>query len=148
MIESFGARPFFSRYWITSLFPLCLLKDGKNYNFVRSTVVDLCLTLPPRQYDDPATFAALRPFIVRHLEEQRGNLGAATSVAVCIGTGQNQRALQELNVFYRLFDTLLCVEHPRFIVQYKRASMHAYLEKYRETLERATDIATRQATRV
>ena len=96
------------------------------------------------QYDDTATFSVLRPFIVRHLEEQRCNLGAATSVAICIGTGQNQRALQELNNFYRLFDTLLCVEHPRFIVQYRRATMHAYLDKYRDTLEKATEIASQE----
>jgi hypothetical protein len=96
------------------------------------------------QYDDPATFAALRPFIVRHLEEQCGNLQASPSVAICIGTGQNQRALQEINTFYHLFDTLLCVEHPRFIVQYRRASMHAYLEKYRDTLAAASDMAAKK----
>ena len=70
-------EPFGRHYWINSLFPLALVKDGKNYNF----------------YDDPHTLAALKPFIGENVRKQVA-LGMYSEAAICLGAGTNFKFLQ------------------------------------------------------
>ena len=115
-----GAERFYERFFITAASPVGFTKDGKNYNY----------------YDDPSLLAAVRPFIVKNLRAQLA-FGARRDVAIVLGTGKNFAFLERLNNEHGFFDTLRVVEHPRFIMQYKRPHVDAYLDKY-EALLRAT----------
>jgi len=112
-----GPRDFYKAFFITAVSPVGFTKDGKNYNY----------------YDDPKLFAALRPFIVKNLRAQLA-FGARRDVAVVLGTGRNFEFFSRLNSEERFFDKLLVVEHPRFIMQYKRPHVGDYLDKYEELL--------------
>jgi hypothetical protein len=49
---------------------------------------------------------------------------------VVLGTGKNYQFFSRLNDEHRFFDRLLVIEHPRFIMQYKRPHVGDYLDKY------------------
>jgi len=108
-----GPRNFYKAFFITAVSPVGFTKDGKNFNY----------------YDDPKVLAALGPFIVKNLRAQLA-FGARRDVAVVLGTGRNFAFLSRLNSEEKFFDKLLVVEHPRFIMQYKRPHVNDYLDKY------------------
>ena len=112
-----GAKRFYKRFFIAAASPVGFTKGGKNYNY----------------YDDPALLSAVSPFIVRNLRAQLA-FGARRDVAVVLGAGRNFDFLRRLNDEQRFFDKLLVVEHPRFIMQYKRPHVGAYLDKYEQLL--------------
>lgn len=118
MIERWGGpEPFYRSFFITAASPVGFTRGGKNYNY----------------YDDPALLAAVRPFIIRSLRAQL-EFGARHDVAVVLGTGKNFAFLSRLNDEMKFFDRLLVVDHPRFIMQYRRPHMQRYLDKYEAAL--------------
>jgi hypothetical protein len=122
VVEAFGgAEAFFAGVFLTAMCPLGLVRNpGEhevNYNF----------------YDDKATMQALIPFIERTLHQQIA-LGLRQDVAVCFGTGKLQASLTKLNNKLRCFDRIIAVEHPRFIMQYRRGEIGSYVQKYVATL--------------
>ena len=117
VVEAFGgATEFYSRFFLTSLFPLALTKDGKNYNF----------------YDDRATTEALWPAITDTVRTQT-YFGYNRRVAICLGR-KNETYLRRLNDQQGFFERIVTLDHPRYILQYKSRDMPAYLEKYIQTL--------------
>ncbi len=122
-IDAFGGeRAFYGKFYINSINPLGLIKHGKNFNF----------------YDTPEIYNALKPFIVNSLQSQI-TFGANRRVAICLGTGKLQKVTQKLNEEYDFFDEVLAVEHPRFIMQYRRKRLDEYLEKYVEVFSGAAE---------
>ena len=121
-VEAFGgAESFYSSFFLSSLFPLALTKDGpnggpKNYNF----------------YDDRATTTALWPAITETIRTQL-DFGANRNVAVCLGR-KNETYLRRLNEQQGFFSRIVTLDHPRYILQYKAKDVPAYLEKYIDTL--------------
>ncbi len=111
-----GAREFYSRFFLTSLFPLALTKDGKNYNF----------------YDDRITTETLWPAITHEVKTQL-NFGYQRHVAVCLGR-KNETYLRRLNEQQNFFDRIVTLDHPRYILQYRSRDMETYLERYIATL--------------
>lgn len=126
IIEAFGgAQAFYSRFFLTSLFPLALTKEGrkggpKNYNF----------------YDDRVTTDALWPAMTGAVREQTG-FGADRRVAVCLGR-KNETYLRRLNDQQGFFDRIITLDHPRYILQYKNKDRALYLERYITTLHEFT----------
>ncbi|AQG79876.1 uracil-DNA glycosylase family protein [Spirosoma montaniterrae] len=122
VVEAFGgAREFYGRFFLTSMFPLALTKDGRNggplnYNF----------------YDDRATTGALWPAITETVRTQTG-FGHDRRVAVCLGR-KNETYLQRLNEQQHFFDRIVTLDHPRYILQYKAKSVATYLDQYIATL--------------
>lgn len=113
VIEAFGgAKEFYSRFFLTSLFPLALTKAGKNYNF----------------YDDRATTEALWPAITETVKTQIG-FGYDRRAAVCLGR-KNETYLRRLNDQQGFFDRIVTLDHPRYILQYKSRDMALYLDQY------------------
>ena len=112
-----GPRDFYKRFFITAVSPVGFTKGGKNYNY----------------YDDPELLAALRPFIIRSVRAQL-DFGARRDVAVVLGTGTNFRFLRNLNAEQKFFHELQVVEHPRFIMQYRRPRVGQFLDKYEALL--------------
>ena len=81
-------------------------------------------------------FDILKPFIVRTLEDQLA-LGARRDAAILLGKGRNQRVFEELNQEHGFFKRLYALEHPRFIMQYRRKHLREYLAKYHEVFSEA-----------
>lgn len=122
MIDAYGgAVDFYSRYLISSVCPLGFVtgKNGKQLNF--------------NYYDSPALQKAVTPFIVRCLEEQL-QWPIKRDKVFCLGTGKNVKFLKDLNEKYRWFESIVSLEHPRYIMQYKAQRVDEYIEKYIQAL--------------
>jgi hypothetical protein len=118
-----GAAAFYSRFFLTSLFPLALTKDGKNYNF----------------YDDRVTTQTLWPAITETVRTQL-TFGADRRVAVCLGR-KNETYLKRLNDQQGFFGRIVTLDHPRYILQYKSKDVPLYLERYIQTLHDCLETA-------
>ena len=117
-----GPQRFYASFFITAASPVGFTKDGRNYNY----------------YDDRRVQDALRPFMIRKMREQL-EFGARRDVAVVLGTGKNYDFLSRLNDEQQFFDRLLVVDHPRFVMQYRRKRMKEYLDRYETTLRSCLD---------
>lgn len=118
MIDNFGgANKFYSKYFITALFPLALIKSGKNYNY----------------YDDKKLYKILKPEILSSIKKQI-DFGAHNNLAVSLGK-RNFLYLKELNDEIKFFKKIEYLEHPRFIMQYKRKQIDSYIKKYLNLLK-------------
>ncbi len=80
-------------------------------------------------YEKEALRKLLSSFIISCLQNQIG-FGLDTSVCYCIGSGENYKFLQKLNQEYKFFDTIIALEHPRYIMQYHSEQKDRYVEKY------------------
>ena len=115
-IEHFGGvDQFFSRFFLTAASPLGFTRRGVNYNY----------------YDDRALLKAVTPFIVSTMRQQIA-LGGRTERALVFGAGENYRVLRALNDEHGFFGELRALDHPRFILQYRRKRVPEYLVKYAE----------------
>lgn len=120
VIEAFGGvEAFYGRFFLTSLYPLALVKDGKNYNF----------------YDDKATTKALWPIMTDGLHQQQA-FGCDRRVAMCLGR-KNEGFLRKLNEQAGFFDRIVTVDHPRYILQYKSRFIEHYVDTYLTVLSEA-----------
>lgn len=125
MIDAFGGPEKFYRYfYINSVCPLgftAMNARGKevNYNY----------------YDSRELTAAVYNFICENITRQIA-LGIETRTAFCFGTGKNEKFLRELNEEKKYFDTIIALEHPRFIVQYKTKYKPEYIAKYLDSLRK------------
>lgn len=117
-----GADVFYHDVYVQAICPLGFTKPGPN-----GSPVNL------NYYDDRGLQRAITPFVVTWL----GKLirtGMRSDVVFCIGTGKNLAYLETLNAEHRLFQRIVPLEHPRYIMQYKARSMDAYVRKYVEAL--------------
>ena len=113
LIHEFGgAQKFFGQVYLTALYPLAILKDGKNYNY----------------YDNPALYMALRKHIENSIKEQR-KLGARKDIAISLGK-RNAKYLKKINNEHGFFNEIRVLDHPRYIMQYKLKHMDKYLKDY------------------
>jgi uracil DNA glycosylase superfamily protein len=121
LIDRFGGpREFYRRYFIGAVSPVGFTKGGKNYNY----------------YDNPKLVAAVTPFIIRNLKAQL-DFGTRRDVAVVLGTGKNFSFLKRLNEEEKFFEKLVAIEHPRFIMQYRRPHTARFLDKYEALLRKS-----------
>ena len=113
--ECGGARDFYGRFFLTAVSPLGFVRKGLNFNY----------------YDDPRLLVQLKPFIVRTIQQQLA-FGARREAAIVLGAGANYRQLAVLNEEYQFFEKLVALDHPRFIMQYRRKRLREYRQKYRD----------------
>jgi hypothetical protein len=124
MIEAYGGtEKFYSRYYINAVCPLGFTRinsRGKevNYNY----------------YDDKELSDSVYAFIVKNLKIQV-SFGINTGTCYCLGTGKNFKFLLNLNKSENLFGEIIPLEHPRFIMQYRRKKLQKYINKYLELLK-------------
>jgi hypothetical protein len=112
-----GSAVFFRHFFLGSLYPLVLLREGHNYNY----------------YDAPALTAALDPAIRLSLQRQVEEVGLRRDVVVCLGR-HNGQYLTRWNQELRLFDHIHILDHPRYLMQYKRRDLTANVARYVEML--------------
>lgn len=118
-----GPGQFYSRWYINSLCPLGFTREtgkGKEINH--------------NYYDSRELAEIATPFILETLHKQL-DFGIRRHACICFGTGKNAQFLNRLNREYKFFDRIVALEHPRFIMQYKRAELDSYVEKYKTAFE-------------
>ena len=117
VIEAFGGvDAFYGRFFLSSLYPLALVKDGKNYNF----------------YDDKATTKVLWPVMIDSIRQQQ-TFGCDRRVAICLGR-KNENFLKKLNDEQEFFERIVTVDHPRYILQYRSKFLEQYVDTYLRVL--------------
>jgi hypothetical protein len=121
-----GPKKFFRDFFLTTTCPLGFTvrtpKTLKNYNF----------------YDDTNLERDVTPLIVRSIRAQLA-FGTRTDVAVVLGNGTLMKYLERLNAEHGFFKKLIPLEHPRFIIQYRRKRIGEYVEKYVRVLRATRD---------
>ncbi|UOR06694.1 DUF4918 family protein [Hymenobacter aerilatus] len=115
-----GPQVFYEHFFLGSLYPLVLLKNELNYNF----------------YDSPAVTRVLWPDIQQSVQQMTTEVGLARHAAVCLGR-RNGQYFQRLNEELQLFDTLHILDHPRYLMQYKRRALAENVARYVEVLGQA-----------
>ena len=80
-------------------------------------------------YDDRKLERAVTPFIVSSIEAQIA-LGCRRDRVIVLGRGQNAKFLMRLNDQHRWFGAVQALDHPRFIMQYRRKKLDAYIASY------------------
>ncbi|HEY4786000.1 MAG TPA: uracil-DNA glycosylase family protein [Bacteroidales bacterium] len=116
-----GAEKFYGQFFVSAICPLGFVKklNGKetNYNY----------------YDSRELQTAVSGFILETLRKQI-EFGIHRDVCFCLGTGKNFDYLSKLNSEHHFFKTIVPLDHPRFIMQYRRKKIDEYVEKYLEAL--------------
>jgi hypothetical protein len=85
-------------------------------------------------YDDKALEKAVTPFVENWLRKLV-HCGMRTDTVLCIGTGKNAAYFSKLNERLGLFERIIALEHPRYVMQYKARSIEVYIDKYLAALE-------------
>ncbi len=128
MIREFGgAKDFYSKFYIHSVFPLGFTKNtnGRETNF--------------NYYDSKDLVNSVYDFIIENIRNQI-DLGIHQEVCFCFGTGKNHKFLLELNNKHQFFGQIVPLEHPRFIIQYKAKSKEKYIEKYLQAFNKVREV--------
>lgn len=121
MIDTYGgAEKFYSKFFISSVSPLGFTSESEkggalNYNY----------------YDSKELTEAIYPFIIDSLSKQL-QFGIERDTCFCLGTGQNYKYMLKLNEKLKLFEKIVPLEHPRYVMQYKSKQKQFYIRKYLE----------------
>ncbi len=108
-----GPAEFYRHFYLGSLYPLVLLREGKNYNY----------------YDSPALIKALWPDMQLSVRQQVQDVGLRRDVAVCLGR-RNAVFFHRLNDELELFEKIIVLDHPRYLMQYRRRDLDANVARY------------------
>ena len=118
-----GPEAFYASCYIHSICPLGFVRQQptgrvKNYNY----------------YDDKELLQAALPFIIWNIRQQI-TIGNAGDTCFCLGTGKNYKFLCALNEQEGFFRSIIPLEHPRFIVQYRQKEKARYIRQYLDALQ-------------
>lgn len=123
VVEAYGgAKKFFKDWFIGAVSPLGFIHKNQKGNWVNYNY-----------YDHPDLEKAVRPSIVEQLKAQK-EICDNPSSCVILGTGKNYKYLQKLNRDEQLFEEIIPLEHPRYIMQYKLKRKEEYVSKFLNTL--------------
>ena len=118
MIEAYGgADSFYSDFYINSPFPLAIIRESKDGNWLNANY-----------YDDQKLFKMVKGFMIKSLKKHI-DLGLDTSEVFILGK-KNADFIARLNAEEKMFDKLTALEHPRYIQQYKSRYKQLYIDKY------------------
>lgn len=117
MIDAYGGPElFYGKFLISSVCPLGFLKGNLNYNY----------------YDSPALIRSVEPFIRQSLAEHM-KMNVRTDAVISLGK-KNALFLNRFNAEMKLFGDVVNLEHPRYIMQYKRKQLNSYIREYLNVL--------------
>lgn len=117
VIDAYGGpAEFYRDIYLGAVSPHGYVRDGVNMNF----------------YDTPELRAAVVPYAVACMKKQI-RAGLRTDVAVVLGSGALKQVVErEIRSAVGL-DHVVYLEHPRFIMQYRRSQRVAYVDRYVNT---------------
>ncbi|MCS7052238.1 MAG: DUF4918 family protein, partial [Ignavibacterium sp.] len=102
VIENYGGvKKFFSKIYLTALLPFAILKSEKNYNY----------------YDNKSLSESLKIEIVNSIKSQI-KFGARKDSVIILGK-KNAYYFLELNKQLQIFNKVVILDHPRYVMQYK-----------------------------
>ncbi|HLO59565.1 MAG TPA: uracil-DNA glycosylase family protein [Bacteroidales bacterium] len=126
MIEACGGvSSFYSRFFISAICPLGFIKQNEKGKFVNYNY-----------YDSRELTDVVYDFIIETLKQQL-DFRIDREVGYCLGTGKNDAFLRKINEKHGFFKTIITLEHPRYIMQYKAKKKEEYVEKYSSSLRGA-----------
>lgn len=113
-----GVEAFYRSFFVSSVVPFGFVKGGKNYNY----------------YDEKPLQESMEPLAIRHL---RGltELGMSRRVCFCLGAGKNFDFLSKLNEREGIFERVVPLAHPRFVLQYRKGQVENYVNEYVQALQ-------------
>lgn len=117
ILEYGGAAEFYKDFYINSPFPLAIIRKANNGNWVNANY-----------YDDKALFEMTKDFMIESLKKHIA-IGLDTSEVYILGK-KNAKFIEKLNQEANLFDTLVVLDHPRYIQQYKFKERGLYIDEY------------------
>ena len=123
VMEEYGGRQkFYKRFYMSFVCPLGIEKINLKGNWVNCNY-----------YENAALKKCLHTFIVDSLRRQI-DFNIDTTVCFCIGSGENFKFLTNINNKHHFFNTIVPLEHPRFIMQYNADRKEEFMQKYVNTL--------------
>jgi hypothetical protein len=118
MIDHYGgAEKFFGNYFITAMSPLGFIIQNNKGNWINCNY-----------YDFEELFYAVQSFIIETLKKQV-DFGVDTKVCYVLGK-KNAKYVNLVNRKEKLFDSVVALDHPRYIQQYKSKSKDKYISEY------------------
>lgn len=123
MIRQFGGpEKFYGEFYINSVCPLGFIEEsasGKwnNLNY----------------YDYPSLIKTAEPFILEQLKRQIA-LGVDASRVYILGK-KNAEFFKTLNEKYNFFQSMVVLDHPRYIVQYRSKYRDEHIQQYLKEFE-------------
>lgn len=119
MIMAFGGvNLFFGKVFMSALFPLALIKKGKNYNY----------------YDDKDLFRIIKQEIAESVSSQI-QFGADREKVIILGK-KNAAFFAPINQEMKLFRRIIVLDHPRYIMQYRSKLIGDYIDEYIEAIRK------------
>ena len=113
VVDAFGGtKKFFSKVFLTALYPFAITRGGKNYNY----------------YDDKSLAEILYPEIIRTIKTQI-KFGARKDVVILLGK-RNADYFSKINDAFEFFEKVIVLDHPRYIMQYRLKKINYYIKKY------------------
>lgn len=114
VIDAYGGpATFYHDIYLGAVSPLGFVSNGVNVNF----------------YDTPELLRAVTPYAVASIRAQVA-LGLRTDAAVILGTGKLRQVIERDIRPVLAFESIIYLEHPRFIMQYRRSQRSAYVDRY------------------
>ncbi len=118
-IDQFGGvDTFFRSFYLSATCPLGFTRGRVNFNF----------------YDSAELLRATTPFVVSSFEKQL-RFPLRRDLAICLGRGKLYTFLQVLNLEHGWFEKIIALDHPRFIMQYRRKRLQEYVDEYTRCFE-------------
>jgi hypothetical protein len=111
-----GVNDFFSKVFLTALYPFALISGEKNLNY----------------YDKKPLSDILKPQIIKNIQSQI-SFGARKDRAILLGR-KNAKYFEPINRDYGFFEELVVLDHPRYIMQYKLKKIDSYISKYLQAI--------------
>lgn len=132
MIEEYGGvNKFYRDFFISAVCPLGFTKAEKR----GMTQSRATLTFKNyNYYDDKKLQEAVTPFI-KNTFKQQIEIGARKDALIVVGADKNKKFVESLNNEFRFFQKIIALEHPRFIMQYRRKKLGNYVQQYLTTLQ-------------
>lgn len=116
-----GASSFYKDVYAGALFPFELLLDGKYVNFYDPEIWPVVDTLLREYLGEVVQFGSNRRVVL-------------------LGSGTNASVFSKINNELRYFDASWVLDHPRYIMQYKRDEADAFIVKYVRTIGEACQL--------
>lgn len=114
-----GPQAYYHDVYMSALSPLGFTKGGVNINF----------------YDHPGLQRDIVPFVVDCMRRQT-EMGLRADVCVVLGTGK-LKTFMETHIRPVLgYAEVAYLEHPRYVIQYRRRFMDDYVRTYVDTIRR------------